>query len=151
MLRQFFYIHFFFLLLLSFFSLSSFFFFSFFIINIPKYYKKGKKFSLFVSCYWCCRFTSTAVGCAIAIYIISITQKYTQYTLRMAARVSSIFVYPVKSCRGISVPQAPITPTGKTDMINFFDSLFVLRFLFYCHCFFDLFDCSLYFLELLSR
>ncbi|KAB1221498.1 Mitochondrial amidoxime reducing component 2 [Morella rubra] len=30
----------------------------------------------------------------------------------MAARVSSIFVYPVKSCRGISVPQAPITPTG---------------------------------------
>ncbi|KAI3442258.1 MOSC domain-containing protein, partial [Psidium guajava] len=28
------------------------------------------------------------------------------------ARVASIFVYPVKSCRGISVPQAPLTPTG---------------------------------------
>ncbi|KAE7996414.1 hypothetical protein FH972_001141 [Carpinus fangiana] len=30
----------------------------------------------------------------------------------MAAKVSSIFIYPIKSCRGISVPQAPITPTG---------------------------------------
>lgn len=30
----------------------------------------------------------------------------------MAAEVSSIFIYPIKSCRGISVPQAPITPTG---------------------------------------
>lgn len=28
------------------------------------------------------------------------------------ATVSSIFIYPIKSCRGISVPQAPITPTG---------------------------------------
>ncbi|KAF8025432.1 hypothetical protein BT93_F2306 [Corymbia citriodora subsp. variegata] len=28
------------------------------------------------------------------------------------ARVTSILVYPVKSCRGISVPQAPLTPTG---------------------------------------
>ncbi|KAI4371225.1 hypothetical protein MLD38_019487 [Melastoma candidum] len=28
------------------------------------------------------------------------------------ARVSSIFIYPIKSCRGISVRQAPITPTG---------------------------------------
>ncbi|KAI4332082.1 hypothetical protein L6164_017020 [Bauhinia variegata] len=27
-------------------------------------------------------------------------------------RVSSIFVYPIKSCRGISVSQAPLTPTG---------------------------------------
>ncbi|KAL6201725.1 hypothetical protein ACLB2K_025437 [Fragaria x ananassa] len=26
--------------------------------------------------------------------------------------VSSIFIYPVKSCRGISVSQAPVTPTG---------------------------------------
>ncbi|XP_059437115.1 uncharacterized protein LOC132170235 [Corylus avellana] len=30
----------------------------------------------------------------------------------MAAKVSSIFIYPIKSCRGISVRQAPITPTG---------------------------------------
>ncbi|CAL1404996.1 unnamed protein product [Linum trigynum] len=29
-----------------------------------------------------------------------------------AAKVSSIFIYPIKSCRGISVPQAPLTPTG---------------------------------------
>ncbi|TVU10489.1 hypothetical protein EJB05_44024 [Eragrostis curvula] len=29
-----------------------------------------------------------------------------------AATVKSIFVYPIKSCRGISVPQAPITDTG---------------------------------------
>ncbi|KAM5587037.1 mitochondrial amidoxime reducing component 2 [Rosa sericea] len=28
------------------------------------------------------------------------------------AKVSSIFIYPVKSCRGISVSEAPITPTG---------------------------------------
>ncbi|KAI4332081.1 hypothetical protein L6164_017019 [Bauhinia variegata] len=28
------------------------------------------------------------------------------------AKVSSIFVYPIKSCRGISVSQAPLTPTG---------------------------------------
>ncbi|CAN1828570.1 Mitochondrial amidoxime reducing component 2 [Linum perenne] len=30
----------------------------------------------------------------------------------VAARVSSIFIYPVKSCRVISVPHAPLTPTG---------------------------------------
>lgn len=29
-----------------------------------------------------------------------------------AARVKSIFIYPIKSCRGISVSQAPISPTG---------------------------------------
>ncbi|KAL4318324.1 hypothetical protein GQ457_18G003930 [Hibiscus cannabinus] len=29
-----------------------------------------------------------------------------------AAKISSIFIYPVKSCRGISVPHAPLTPTG---------------------------------------
>ncbi|CAN0905657.1 Mitochondrial amidoxime reducing component 2 [Linum grandiflorum] len=29
-----------------------------------------------------------------------------------AVTVSSIFIYPIKSCRGISVPQAPLTPTG---------------------------------------
>ncbi|KAJ7969412.1 Molybdenum cofactor sulfurase family protein [Quillaja saponaria] len=28
------------------------------------------------------------------------------------AKVSSIFIYPVKSCRGIPVSQAPLTPTG---------------------------------------
>ncbi|KAK7289995.1 hypothetical protein RIF29_04084 [Crotalaria pallida] len=28
------------------------------------------------------------------------------------AKVSAIFIYPVKSCRGISVPSAPLTPTG---------------------------------------
>ncbi|KGN49534.1 mitochondrial amidoxime reducing component 2 [Cucumis sativus] len=28
------------------------------------------------------------------------------------AAVSAIFIYPIKSCRGISVPQAPLTPTG---------------------------------------
>ncbi|KAK8941494.1 Molybdenum cofactor sulfurase [Platanthera guangdongensis] len=29
-----------------------------------------------------------------------------------AATVTSIFVYPIKSCRGVSVPQAPISSTG---------------------------------------
>ncbi|KAK3013792.1 hypothetical protein RJ639_009006 [Escallonia herrerae] len=29
-----------------------------------------------------------------------------------AAKVTSIFVYPIKSCRGISVPQAPLASTG---------------------------------------
>ncbi|XP_050233623.1 LOW QUALITY PROTEIN: uncharacterized protein LOC126682105 [Mercurialis annua] len=28
------------------------------------------------------------------------------------AQVASIFIYPIKSCRGISVSQAPLTPTG---------------------------------------
>ncbi|KAE8700177.1 malate dehydrogenase [Hibiscus syriacus] len=28
------------------------------------------------------------------------------------AKISSIFIYPIKSCRGISVPQAPLNPTG---------------------------------------
>ncbi|XVE98469.1 hypothetical protein REPUB_Repub03eG0109200 [Reevesia pubescens] len=28
------------------------------------------------------------------------------------AKISSIFIYPIKSCRGISVPHAPLTPTG---------------------------------------
>ena len=29
-----------------------------------------------------------------------------------AATVKSILIYPIKSCRGIAVPQAPITSTG---------------------------------------
>ncbi|XP_047170582.1 mitochondrial amidoxime-reducing component 1-like isoform X1 [Vigna umbellata] len=29
-----------------------------------------------------------------------------------AAKVSSLFIYPIKSCRGISVSHAPLTPTG---------------------------------------
>jgi uncharacterized protein YcbX len=29
-----------------------------------------------------------------------------------SAKVKSIFIYPIKSCRGISVPQAPISATG---------------------------------------
>ncbi|XP_066394810.1 uncharacterized protein [Miscanthus floridulus] len=29
-----------------------------------------------------------------------------------AATVKSIFIYPIKSCRGLAVPQAPIAPTG---------------------------------------
>ncbi|RYR62898.1 hypothetical protein Ahy_A04g020651 isoform C [Arachis hypogaea] len=28
------------------------------------------------------------------------------------AKISSIFIYPIKSCRGISVSKAPLTPTG---------------------------------------
>ncbi|KAJ8765899.1 hypothetical protein K2173_020415 [Erythroxylum novogranatense] len=31
---------------------------------------------------------------------------------KAAAAVSSIFIYPLKSCRGISVPMAPLTPYG---------------------------------------
>lgn len=34
-------------------------------------------------------------------------------------KVSSIFIYPVKSCRGISVSQAPVTPTGITKLTTF--------------------------------
>ncbi|KAL5773735.1 hypothetical protein ACOSQ2_013659 [Xanthoceras sorbifolium] len=29
-----------------------------------------------------------------------------------SAKVGSIFIYPIKSCRGVSVSQAPVTPTG---------------------------------------
>ncbi|KAJ4831201.1 hypothetical protein Tsubulata_007579 [Turnera subulata] len=32
--------------------------------------------------------------------------------MEAGAKVTSIFIYPVKSCRGISVPRAPLTPTG---------------------------------------
>lgn len=32
--------------------------------------------------------------------------------LTAAMIVKSVYVYPIKSCRGISVPQAPISPTG---------------------------------------
>ncbi|KAG6781281.1 hypothetical protein POTOM_014172 [Populus tomentosa] len=32
--------------------------------------------------------------------------------MEATAKVSSIFIYPVKSCRGISLSQAPLTPTG---------------------------------------
>ncbi|KAE8668686.1 MOSC domain-containing protein 2 [Hibiscus syriacus] len=32
--------------------------------------------------------------------------------METATNKSSIFIYPVKSCRGISVPHAPLTPTG---------------------------------------
>jgi len=28
------------------------------------------------------------------------------------AKVTGIFIYPVKSCRGISLSQAPLTPSG---------------------------------------
>ncbi|PRQ30136.1 hypothetical protein RchiOBHm_Chr5g0021301 [Rosa chinensis] len=34
------------------------------------------------------------------------------------AKVSSIFIYPVKSCRGISVSEAPITPTAYTQRVE---------------------------------
>ncbi|KAL5775816.1 hypothetical protein ACOSP7_013373 [Xanthoceras sorbifolium] len=32
--------------------------------------------------------------------------------MEASAKVGSIFVYPIKSCKGISVAQAPLTPTG---------------------------------------
>ncbi|XP_050233622.1 uncharacterized protein LOC126682104 [Mercurialis annua] len=32
--------------------------------------------------------------------------------MEATAKVASIFIYPIKSCRGISVSQAPLTPTG---------------------------------------
>lgn len=36
-----------------------------------------------------------------------------------AAMVKTIFVYPIKSCRGISVSQAPITSTGISQLFPF--------------------------------
>lgn len=39
-------------------------------------------------------------------------EKLSSSSTKAAARVSSIFIYPIKSCRGISVSQAPIAPTG---------------------------------------
>lgn len=38
-----------------------------------------------------------------------------------SARVKTIFVYPIKSCRGISVAQAPVSPTGN------FLSIFIIN------------------------
>lgn len=35
-----------------------------------------------------------------------------------AAKVASIFVYPIKSCKGISVPQACVTTTGDNAVLN---------------------------------
>ena len=68
------------------------------------------------------------------------------------ARISSIFIYPIKSCRGISVSQAPITPTGKTNRTQFFIYIYIkFHFLFFHFCLFDpFFSCSLCFHELFS-
>ena len=38
------------------------------------------------------------------------------------AKISSIFIYPIKSCRGISVSQAPISPTGNSSPAHSFPS-----------------------------
>ena len=38
------------------------------------------------------------------------------------AKISSIFIYPIKSCRGISVSQAPISPTGNSSPAQSFPS-----------------------------
>jgi hypothetical protein len=38
-----------------------------------------------------------------------------------AATVASILIYPIKSCRGVSVPQAPVTSFGT---VSFFVSVF---------------------------
>jgi len=35
--------------------------------------------------------------------------------LLAAAKVSGLFIYPIKSCRGISVSHAPLTPTGNSS------------------------------------
>ncbi|XP_010537018.1 PREDICTED: mitochondrial amidoxime reducing component 2 [Tarenaya hassleriana] len=32
--------------------------------------------------------------------------------MEQSPKIASLFIYPIKSCRGISVPQAPVTPTG---------------------------------------
>lgn len=40
-----------------------------------------------------------------------------------SAKVSAIFIYPIKSCRAISVSRAPLTPTG--TVISFLFCLFV--------------------------
>lgn len=31
-----------------------------------------------------------------------------------ALKIQSLFIYPIKSCRGISVPQATVTQTGNS-------------------------------------
>ena len=49
-----------------------------------------------------------------------------------AAKIESIFIYPIKSCRGISVSQAPICHTGmillsKSNLLCFFANFYVLK------------------------
>jgi len=41
------------------------------------------------------------------------------------AKVTGIFVYPVKSCRGISLSQAPLTPSGTIFFLMLFYFQFV--------------------------
>ena len=42
-----------------------------------------------------------------------------------SAKVVSIFIYPVKSCRGISVSEAPLASTGKVPQLPFFFFFFL--------------------------
>ncbi|KAK9088152.1 hypothetical protein Scep_027234 [Stephania cephalantha] len=48
----------------------------------------------------------------IASLFGSSSSSTTTTTQAPSSTISSIFIYPIKSCRGISVPQAPIAPTG---------------------------------------
>lgn len=36
-----------------------------------------------------------------------------------ALKIQSLIIFPIKSCRGISVPQATVTQTGKPEIIFF--------------------------------
>ena len=38
-----------------------------------------------------------------------------------ALKIQSLIIFPIKSCRGISVPQATVTQTGKSEIFFFFN------------------------------
>jgi len=52
-----------------------------------------------------------------------------------SAKVSAIFIYPVKSCRGISVSHAPLIHTGKKfSFFSFFHNNFASLFVYSAVC-----------------
>jgi hypothetical protein len=48
-----------------------------------------------------------------------------------AATVASILIYPIKSCRGVSVPHAPVTSFGSysPSLLHFAETLYPARIL----------------------
>jgi hypothetical protein len=52
------------------------------------------------------------------------TTSVTESSATPDAKVTGLFTYPVKSCRGISLSNAPLTPSGTTYIPSYFIFLF---------------------------
>lgn len=50
----------------------------------------------------------------------SSTTSVTESSTTSDAKVTGLFIYPVKSCRGIPLSNAPLTPSGTTYIASYF-------------------------------